>query len=131
MCQNRELLLAGANANFVMPRGSYKSHVTVRGKADDAGSAGYYGLKNTEVGNGATALHAAVENGRLECTKVLLEFGAIQSTSMEGASPLLLALQYHHPHIALELLKQQQDLPYDKAYGEDGGVRAKVGVKAP
>jgi hypothetical protein len=32
-----------------------------------------------EVGNGATALHAAVENGRIETVRVLLDFGVKQS----------------------------------------------------
>ena len=61
-------------------------------------------IKNTEIGNGATALHAAVENGHLEAAKILLESGAVQSDSMEGATPLIISLQYQHPQIALILL---------------------------
>ena len=51
---------------------------------------GLYPVKNTEVGNGATALHAAVENGHAECVTALLERGAAQLPSMEGATPLVI-----------------------------------------
>ena len=51
---------------------------------------GLYPVKNTEVGNGATALHAAVENGHAECVAALLERGAAQLPSMEGATPLVI-----------------------------------------
>jgi ankyrin repeat protein len=57
-----------------------------------------------QVGNGATALHAAVENGHLDCAVTLLRLGAKQTTAMQGASPLLIALQYRHPDIAIALL---------------------------
>ena len=42
------------------------------------------------MGNGATALHAAVENGHAECVTALLERGAAQLPSMEGATPLVI-----------------------------------------
>ena len=70
-------------------------------------SEGFYPVKNTEVGNGATPLHAAVENGHLEAARLLLEAGALQSDSMEGATPLIIALQYRHPDIALLLLEEE------------------------
>ena len=72
---------------------------------------GFYPVKNTEIGNGATALHAAVENGHLETTAVLLQSGAMQYDSMEGATPLVIALQYKHPDIALLLLQDEWDDP--------------------
>lgn len=55
-----------------------------------------YPAVNTKVGNGATALHAAVENGHLACVLTLLRLGARQTTAMQGASPLLIALQVCH-----------------------------------
>eukprot|EP00966_Prymnesium_polylepis_P032329 752238-Prymnesium_polylepis.1 len=66
---------------------------------------GFYAERNTERGNGATALHAAVENGHDGAVGLLLARGAAQTDSMEGATPLIIALQYHHPHIALRLLR--------------------------
>ena len=72
---------------------------------------GFYPVKNTEIGNGATALHAAVENGHLETTTMLLQSGAMQYDSMEGATPLVIALQYKHPDIALLLLQDEWDDP--------------------
>jgi len=72
-------------------------------------AASWYAEKNTEVGNGATALHAAVENGHLAAVRALLNGGARQLCSMQGASPLLIAIQYRHPEIALELLDWNGD----------------------
>jgi len=70
----------------------------------------FYTVKNTEVGNGATPLHISVENGHLETVKYLIEQGAIQTNSMQGSTPLILALQYRHPNIALFLLEQPDPL---------------------
>lgn len=56
-------------------------------------ASGFYSPRNTEVGNGATALHAAVENGHLATVDALLAGGAKQATTMQGVSPLLLAIQ--------------------------------------
>ena len=56
----------------------------------------------------------------LDATSALLELGAKQLTSMEGVSPLLLALQYRHPIIALRLLDV-----------EDALVRAHVNTPCP
>ena len=104
------LVKGGANVDFVMPRGSFGKSVVV---VDDNGRAneGLYAAKNTEIGNGATSLHAAVENGHLECVDALLALGASQLSSMEGASPLLISLQYRHPAIALRLLAEDQSDP--------------------
>jgi hypothetical protein len=49
-----------------------------------------------EAGNGATALHAAVEEGHANVVKMLLKHGVKQSGSMEGATPLILAAMYGH-----------------------------------
>merc|ERR1719419_712543 len=96
------LLSLGADANYVMPRGTSSTQMI---HLSEGGNEGFYPMKNTEIGNGATALHAAVENGHLEAAQVLLEAGAVQSDSMEGATPLIIALQYKHPRIALLLLE--------------------------
>ena len=99
----RELIRLGAEVNYVMPRGRHGGHLISLAGEDSVG--GHYPVKNTEVGNGATALHAAVENGHLETARALLVGGARQLDSMEGATPLVIALQYKHPHIALLLLE--------------------------
>ena len=115
------LLLLGANVNFAMPRGQYKKDIMLHGA--DEGSASWYGQKNTELGNGATALHAAVENGHEDTSRLLLKHGAKQSNSMEGATPLIIAIQYKHPHIALLLLenhKQGWDASLDTRVPKDG-----------
>ena len=98
-----ELLRLGAEVNYVMARGRHGGHLI--SLAGEGSVGGHYPVKNTEVGNGATALHAAVENGHLETARALLAGGALQLASMEGASPLVISLQYKHPHIALLLLE--------------------------
>jgi len=100
----------GANIDYVMPRDRFQGELMRLGKNHDEMSEFYYSAKNTEIGNGATSLHAAVENGHLNATCVLLELGAKQLTSMEGVSPLLLSLQYRHPDIALRLLDVENAL---------------------
>ena len=112
------LLKRGADPNFVMPRGVFKKHLIVSdGQNSDAS---FYQEKNTEIGNGATALHAAVENGHLTTTRLLLKHGAAQLTSMQGASPLLISLQYKHEDIALELLADGQNARIDASTPMDG-----------
>ena len=104
----RQLLRLGARVNFVMPHGQHRGEVIqVTGERSE----GFYPVKNTEVGNGATPLHAAVENGHLEAARLLLEVGAVQSDSMEGATPLIIALQYRHPAIAMLLLEEASGDP--------------------
>ena len=104
-----ELIRLEARVNHVMPRGQQRSDLI--SLSGDSAHTGYYPLKNTELGNGATALHAAVENGHLETAELLLQHGAVQSNSMEGATPLIIALQYKHPHIAIMLLQDQWSDP--------------------
>ena len=56
----RVLLEEGkANVDFTMPVGVFRGEVMAA--SSDAKS--FYSPKNTEIGNGATSLHAAVENG--------------------------------------------------------------------
>lgn len=123
----RELVSVGADINFIMPSGHFSGALldvsnNRRKKIDerDDGSdplfptepGAFYSDKNTKIGNGATALHAAVENNHPETVDVMVnELGALQLPSMEGASPLIIALQYHHPDIALTLLKTNKSDP--------------------
>ena len=111
----RELIRLGADVNFVMPQGQHRGDIIA--VSHESGQEPFYPVKNTEVGNGATALHAAVENGHLDTAQMLLEQGAVQSSSMEGATPLVIALQYRHPHIALLLLQE---------HWSDPGIDSKV-----
>ena len=104
------LVSQGADVNFVMPFGKFHGKLMATGKAGTNGEGQFYSTKNNEIGNGATALHAAVENGHLNMTRTLLKLGAKQLTSMQGASPLLIALQYKHPKIALLLLKGKNSM---------------------
>lgn len=99
------LLDAGADPNFEMPNGVFSTAVSVPGTAEPLHAGGFYEAKNTERANGATALHAAVENGHAATVAMLLRRGARQLASMEGVPPLLLALQYRHPEIALALAR--------------------------
>jgi ankyrin repeat protein len=98
------LAAAGADVDAVMPQEAvYRGGKAVAPVETASGPT--YAPVNTKQGNGATALHAAVENGHEGTVAALLRLGAHQLTSMEGASPLLLALQYRHPRIALLLLQ--------------------------
>ena len=122
------LLEAGADPNHVMPRGAYSMQVTVAGggSVEPLAAGGFYPERNGERGNGATALHAAVENGHALTAELLLSRGARQLPSMEGVAPLLLALQYHHPHIAIALANALptpspgQSHPVDATSPQDG-----------
>jgi len=117
----------GADINFVMPSGHFSGALldvsnNRRKRIDDRDDGSdslfptepgaFYSDKNTKIGNGATALHAAVENNHPETVDVMVnELGALQLPSMEGASPLIIALQYHHPDIALTLLTTNKSDP--------------------
>lgn len=101
------LAAAGADLDYVMPRGAFTGALVSKddgGDFDAPPPGAFYSEKNTKIGNGATALHAAVENGHLDTVRCMLELGAKQLTSMEGASPLLLSIQYKHPQIAFACL---------------------------
>ena len=109
-----ELIKLGANLNFVMPREpvfvSLEKQKNKNLVPINQPEYQFYDHtnKNSEMGNGATALHAACENGHYGVVDALLKAGSAQLPSMEGATPLLIALQYHHQDIALRLLKEPQ-----------------------
>jgi ankyrin repeat protein len=120
------LLVTGqSNIDYVMPAGKLKGEMQVYGEE----KANYYKSKNNEVGNGATALHAAVENGHLAAVRVLLGHNAKQLPSMQGASPLLIALQYRHPRIAMALLSKNRTAHVNLATAHDGLVPLYVACK--
>ena len=102
--------------NFVMPKGNHKGELTVYEEENSK----FYPTKNTEIGNGATALHSAVENGHLLTVRMLLKHGAKQMSSMEGATPLMIALQYKHPRIAMNLLTKGNEAYINKPTPKDG-----------
>ena len=104
------------NPNFVMPVGNHKTDLIVH----EEENAKFYPTKNTEIGNGATALHAAVENGHLLTVRALMKNGAKQLSSMEGATPLMIALQYKHPRIAMNLLSKGYEPHVNKPTPKDG-----------
>ena len=115
-----ELLVefAPGDIDYAMAKSSYSNHVAVREKSADAQM--WYAPKNTEVGNGATALHAAAENGHLEVVEKLLALGARQLGSMQGATPLVTALQYKHKAIAMALLTAASDAKINAQVPIDG-----------
>ena len=113
------LIEGGADPNFVMPTGKFKKKVMMVDPGTANGAA-HYPEKNLEIGNGATVLHASVENGHLEFTRMLLRNGAVQSGSMEGATPLIIALQYRHPHIAKLLIEEGGDCKINARVPKDG-----------
>lgn len=98
--------------DFVMPTTSQKPRaaaaLVVHGEPSAAHDFYDASQKNSELANGATALHVAAENGHLLAVHVLLKQGnAKQLNTMRGSTPLLIALQYNHPEIAMRLLQQQ------------------------
>jgi len=98
----------GANPNFEMPRGeNIGNSIQLADKKNK--NKVFYPSKNTELGNGATALHAAAENGHSLTVQSLLERGALSTASMQGATPLVISLQYRHPDIALKILQHDSD----------------------
>ena len=116
---SRALLDGGASIDFTMPTGRFSTAVVAPGGGMSPPGA-FYPEKNTERGNGATALHVAVENGHHAVVELLLARGARQTNSMEGATPLVLAVQYHHPEIALTLARARPTPALDARVPIDG-----------
>ncbi|KAJ9445368.1 hypothetical protein DIPPA_07027 [Diplonema papillatum] len=111
------LAAEGATLDFIMPTGPRSTALATVGGGAVPGQ--FYAAKNEEAGNGATALHAAAENGHLPAVAALLDAGARQLACMQGATPVLIALQYGHPAIALKLLEAGASMP-DAATPHDG-----------
>eukprot|EP00854_Cymbomonas_tetramitiformis_P014311 gene14311-16923_t len=99
-----------ADVDFVMPvsKGSTQL-VGVGERPEDRAPFGVVDQNQFEAGNGATALHAATENGHVETVDLLLRLGARQLASMQGASPLVLAAQYNQAAICTLLLRAGAD----------------------
>jgi ankyrin repeat protein len=88
-----------ASVDFEMPSGPSSSQVSTQHA--DAGSIKAF----FEGGNGATAIHAACENGHLGVVKVLAENGVdVNTRGMQGVTPLYSAISYNHPAITRYLL---------------------------
>ena len=83
----RLLIDAGADVDFVMPRGKHGTALSVPGDEPPLSAGGFYPARNTEVGNGASALHAAVENGHLGVTQLLLARGSSQERRRDSNPP--------------------------------------------
>ena len=56
----------------------------------------------------------------MAAVELMLARGAAQTDSMEGATPLIIALQYHHPEIALRLLLTTPPPSVDHRVPRDG-----------
>ena len=56
----------------------------------------------------------------MAAVELMLARGAAQTDSMEGATPLIIALQYHHPEIALRLLRTTPPPSVDHRVPRDG-----------
>lgn len=92
--------------DFTMPTVKAKPTLSVANQPEQQPVDRYHaGEKNAELGNGATALHVAAENGHLDCVVELKRHGAKQLNSMRGSTPLLIALQYRHLDVAMELMR--------------------------
>eukprot|EP00931_Biecheleriopsis_adriatica_P117281 TRINITY_DN92816_c0_g1_i1.p1 TRINITY_DN92816_c0_g1~~TRINITY_DN92816_c0_g1_i1.p1 ORF type:complete len:713 (-),score=170.54 TRINITY_DN92816_c0_g1_i1:27-2165(-) len=81
-----------------------------------------------EKGNGATPLHMACENGHLKAVKSLLDGGARQLNTMEGVTPLITALQYKQPAIAVTLLDSKVPANVNVASPRDGQTALHLAV---
>eukprot|EP01083_Nonionella_stella_P156512 506958_1 len=109
----RILLDEGAQSDAVMPVVARRDMNTYKEDMYGYGSPNkpnpeynnlYYPDKNLEIGNGATPLHAAVENGHIDVVKLLLERGARQLGTMEGSNPIYTGVQYNQYAITKLLL---------------------------
>ena len=101
------LLAGGARHSHAMPASDYKGERflarTGTGKDDEA--AFFAGPPiNTEPGNGAMPIHAAVENGHLNATLTLLDAGVDIDTPSMGVTPLILAAMYNRTTIVATLI---------------------------
>jgi ankyrin repeat protein len=117
----KALLRHGADVNFAMPFTTYKGGQQLVNSNSPLSSYLYSNsfLVNSEVGNGATALHAAVEEGHVQATKILLDFNADINTIAMGVTPLSLACQYNRYDV-VALLVSYKTIEVDKTSTLDG-----------
>eukprot|EP00039_Didymoeca_costata_P014863 m.245744 g.245744 ORF g.245744 m.245744 type:complete len:854 (-) comp16109_c3_seq10:48-2609(-) len=122
------LLEAGADSNFVMPTTPVGSAISLQAEGHQAGGdeteeermARYFRSMHQqgsdpsqpgfENGNGATALHAAVENGHIDVVRLMMKYKVKQMGSMEGATPLILGAMYNQHKIAEVLIEHGAQL---------------------
>lgn len=107
-----ELCAGGADADLTLrPPADYTGAVVAPSGDAAARQLAYYPERNTEYANGATALHAAAENGHAAAVRALLRAPchASQLPSMRGWTPLITAIEYGHVDVALALLEQGAD----------------------
>lgn len=115
------LIQRGADANFAMPVTTYRGQqhlISYGSPLDEMFDSGI----NSEAGNGATAMHAAAEEGRVDVMKVFIKYskrencdgGRIKrvdlNTQSMGISPLHSAAQYNHPEIVAMLIEAGADV---------------------
>eukprot|EP00793_Prasinoderma_coloniale_P001469 PRCOL_00005244-RA len=124
----RELLRLGAAPDFAMPKrprgwNKQRERERLRSQGNGGGSAlaetdGWEAVLEydpmsrvpAEVGNGAAALHAACENGHVDVALALIDGGAdIETRSMGGVTPLVLAVQYRRAGVVEALLGRGAD----------------------
>jgi ankyrin len=122
------LLSVGADIYFAMPvaadsiSSSGGKSVTKYTHATDDDIVNEAMTINSEAANGATALHAAAENGHESVVEMLLSHAKVLSTTSSrcffdfvngqslGVTPLHLAAEYNRPHVARVLLQHGADI---------------------
>ena len=101
------LLRAGSNVNFYMPIEKYNGDKFVTASRIE----NYNSLIiNSEQSNGASAIHAASEEGHSEVVQILIDFGADINSKTIGVTPLHLAVQYNRSDVVRTLLKNGADV---------------------
>ena len=97
------LISYGADVNYIMPMGTYSGALRKLGHTPR--NLANFKTINSEVANGATALHAAAEEGHLDVVRTLLWEGKARFIpSMSGVNPLGLAVMYEHQDIIILML---------------------------
>jgi len=113
----------GAGVDFEMPSGPASTQV-------DTSRGGFGTIKSFfESGNGATALHAACENGHLGVVKVLATNGVdVNTRGMQGVTPLYSSISYNHPEIT-EYLVRRAKADVNRRMKRDGDTAMMIAIK--
>ena len=101
------LLEVGADVNFFMPIAKYNGEkfITTRNELD------YNAISvNSETANGASAIHAASEEGHAKVVQTLINFGADFNSKTIGVTPLILATQYNRSSVVRVLIENGADV---------------------